>query len=123
MSILPGTKAPWFASVGFQENKFLDISITDFTSAGKWLILFFTPSTSATSPPASSWSWRREELEKLNCRLLGTCSIPRLVAVSQDSAVVHERFAGINRGFGGVFGIKLGKLVGKIAHFTKDTFF
>ena len=26
--------------------------------------------------------------------------------MSQDSAVVHERFAGINRGFGGVFGIK-----------------
>ena len=49
---------------------------------------------------------RCEELEKLNCRWLVTLSIPRLVAVSQDSAVVHERFASINRGFGGAFGIK-----------------
>ena len=41
MSILPGTKAPWFSSIGFQENKFMDISLNDYT--GKWLVLFFYP--------------------------------------------------------------------------------
>ena len=41
MSILPGNKAPWFSSIGFQENKFMDISINDYT--GRWLILFFYP--------------------------------------------------------------------------------
>lgn len=99
MSILPGTKAPWFASVGFQENKFLDISITDYTSAGKWIVLFFYPVDFGYVSPSEllELDARCEELEKLNCRL---------VAVSQDSAVVHERFASINRGFGGAFGIK-----------------
>ena len=41
MSILPGNKAPWFSSIGFQENKFMDTSINDYT--GKWLVLFFYP--------------------------------------------------------------------------------
>ena len=30
----------------------------------------------------------------------------RVLAVSQDSVVVHERFADVNPGYGGVFGIK-----------------
>ena len=29
----------------------------------------------------------------------------RVLAVSQDSVVVHERFAGLNPGYGGVFNI------------------
>ena len=29
-----------------------------------------------------------------------------MLAVSQDSVVVHERFADLNPGYGGVFGIK-----------------
>ena len=33
-------------------------------------------------------------------------SYSSLLAVSQDSVVVHERFADLNPGFGGVFGIK-----------------
>ena len=43
MSILPGTKAPWFSSVRFQDGKFHDISLNDFGSDSKWLILFFYP--------------------------------------------------------------------------------
>jgi len=35
MSILPGTKAPWFSSVGFQDGKFHDISLNDFSTDGK----------------------------------------------------------------------------------------
>merc|ERR1711990_877812 len=97
MSILPGNKAPWFSSIGFQENKFMDISINDYT--GKWLLLFFYPLDFGYVSPSEllELEARRPELESLNCSLL---------AVSQDSVVVHERFADLNPGFGGVFGIK-----------------
>ena len=69
MSILPGTKAPWFSSIGFQENKFVDISLNDYT--GKWLILFFNPSTLAISEYLEMEN-HLPELELLNCRYTNT---------------------------------------------------
>ena len=115
MSILPGNKAPWFSSIGFQENKFMDISINDYT--GKWLILFFYPLDFGYVSPSEllELELRRPELESLNCRwynmnliliITFITSFSSLLAVSQDSVVVHERFADLNPGFGGVFGIK-----------------
>jgi len=96
MSILPGNKAPWFSSIGFMENKFLDISINDYSD--KWLILFFYPLDFGYVSPSEllELEKRRPQLESLNCRVL---------AVSQDSVVVHERFANLNPGYGGVFDI------------------
>jgi hypothetical protein len=32
ISILPGTKAPWFPSVGFKDGKFHNINLNDFSS-------------------------------------------------------------------------------------------
>jgi peroxiredoxin (alkyl hydroperoxide reductase subunit C) len=98
MSILPGTKAPWFSSVGFQEGAFYDISLNDFNSDGKWLVLFFYPLDFGYISPSElvALEARRGELEGLGCRL---------VAVSQDSAVSHHRFGDIHCGFGGVFGL------------------
>ena len=114
MSILPGNKAPWFSSIGFQENKFMDISINDYT--GKWLILFFYPLDFGYVSPSEllELEARRPELESLNCRytvnlvpsMLFIISCSSLLAVSQDSVVVHECFANLNPGYGGVFGIK-----------------
>ena len=68
MSILPGNKAPWFSSIGFQENKFMDISINDY--AGKWLVLFFYPLDFGYVSPSEllELELRRPELESLNCR-------------------------------------------------------
>ena len=68
MSILPGNKAPWFSSIGFQENKFMDISINDYT--GKWLVLFFYPLDFGYVSPSEllELEARRPELESLNCR-------------------------------------------------------
>ena len=98
MSILPGTKAPWFSSVGFQEGAFYDISLNDFNSDGKWLVLFFYPLDFGYISPSElvALEGRRGELEGLGCRL---------VAVSQDSAVSHHRFGDIHCGFGGDFGL------------------
>jgi hypothetical protein len=31
MSIRPGTKAPWFSSVGFQNGKFHNINLNDYS--------------------------------------------------------------------------------------------
>ena len=114
MSIPPGTKAPWFSSIGFQENKFMDISINDYT--GKWLVLFFYPLDFGYVSPSEllELEARRPELESLNCRyninlvpsIVFILSYSRLLAISQDSVVVHERFADLNPGYGGVFGIK-----------------
>ena len=128
MSILPGTKAPWFSSIGFQENKFVDISLNDYT--GKWLILFFYPLDFGYVSPSEllELEKRRPELELLNCRyintnpILGTAFIffsSRLLAVSQDSVVVHERFADLNPGYGGVFGIKFPLLEDKDGSISK----
>ena len=115
MSILPGNKAPWFSSIGFQENKFMDISINDYT--GKWLVLFFYPLDFGYVSPSEllELELRRPELESLNCRLhtinlilimaFITSYYSSLLAVSQDSVVVHERFANLNPGYGGVFDI------------------
>ena len=69
MSILPGNKAPWLTSVGFQENKFMDISINDYT--GKWLVLFFYPlDFGSLMNPSKILELVRHypELESLNCR-------------------------------------------------------
>ena len=64
----------------------------------------------------------------LNCRyintnpILGTAFIffsSRLLAVSQDSVVVHERFADLNPGYGGVFGIKFPLLEDKDGSISK----
>ena len=116
MSILPGNKAPWFSSIGFQENKFMDISINDYT--GKWLILFFCPLDfffGVSPSELLELELRRPELESLNCRwytinliliMAFITSYPSLLAVSQDSVVVHEGFADLNPGYGGVFSIK-----------------
>ena len=128
MSILPGNKAPWFSSIGFQENKFMDISINDYT--GKWLLLFFYPLDFGYVSPSEllELEKRRPELELLNCRyintnpILGTAFIffsSRLLAVSQDSVVVHERFADLNPGYGGVFGIKFPLLEDKDGSISK----
>ena len=99
MSILPGTKAPWFSSIGYQGDKFLDISLTDFSSSSKWLVLFFYPLDFGYITPSEllELEARRKELELMDCKIL---------AVSSDSVVVHEQFASTNPGFGGVHGIK-----------------
>jgi len=99
MSILPGTKAPWFSSVGIQEGKFLDISLSDFSSAGEWLVLFFYPLDFGYITPSELMELeaKRKILEEMKCKIL---------AVSTDSVVIHEKFASINPGFGGVHGIK-----------------
>ena len=114
MSIPPGTKAPWFSSIGFQENKFMDISLNE--NSGKWLVLFFYPLDFGYVSPSEllELEARRPELESLNCRytinlipsIVFILSYSRLLAISQDSVVVHERFADLNPGYGGVFGIK-----------------
>ena len=127
MSILPGNKAPWFSSIGFQENKFMDISINDYT--GKWLLLFFYPLDFGYVSPSEllELEARRPELESLNCRyttnLIPTIpTIPfyfSLLAVSQDSVVVHEHFADLNPGYGGVFGIKFPLMEDKDGNISK----
>ena len=43
MLIHRGCKAPWFFSVGYQEDNLLNISLADYSSAGQWLLLFFYP--------------------------------------------------------------------------------
>ena len=104
MSILPGTKAPWFSSIGFQENKFMDISLNDYS--GKWLVLFFYPLDFGYVSPSEllELEKRRPELELLNCRYTNTNPIliiafifhsSRLLAVSQDSVVMDERASNI----------------------------
>ena len=92
MSILPGTKAPWFSSVGIQEGKFLDISLSDFSSAGEWLVLFFYPLDFGYITPSELMELeaKRKVLEEMKCKIL---------AVSTDSVVIHEQFASINPGF------------------------
>ena len=42
-----------------------------------------------------------------------------MLAVSQDSVVVHERFADLNPGYGGVFGIKFPLLEDKDGSISK----
>ena len=66
MSILPGNKAPWFSSIGFMENKFLDISINDFKD--KWLILFFYRLDFGNPRELLELEKRRPQLESWNCR-------------------------------------------------------
>ena len=41
MSLLPGTKAPNFASMAYLQGHFEDVSLQDY--AGSWLVLFFYP--------------------------------------------------------------------------------
>ena len=112
MSILPGTKAPWFSSVGYQDDKFLDISLSDFSSSNQWLVLFFYPLDFGYISPSEllELETRRKELEKMNCKIL---------AVSSDSVVVHEQFVSINPGFGGVHGIKFPLLEDKTGSISK----
>ena len=103
MSIPPGTKAPWFSSIGFQENKFMDISLNE--NSGKWLVLFFYPLDFGNVSPSEllELEARRPELESLNCRytinlipsMVFILSCSRLLAVSQD------RWC-----YNGVYGIK-----------------
>ena len=67
MSILPGNKAPWFAFIGLMGNKFLDISINDYSD--RWLILFYPLDFGYVSPSELlELEKRRPELELLNCR-------------------------------------------------------
>ena len=66
MSILPGNKAPWFSSIGFMENKFLDISINDYSD--KWLILFFYRLDFGNPRELLELEKRRPQLESLKCR-------------------------------------------------------
>ena len=68
MSILPGNKAPWFSSIGFMGNRFLDISINNYSD--KWLILFFYPLDFGYVSPSELMELekRRPQLELLNCR-------------------------------------------------------
>ena len=106
----------------------MDISLNDYT--GKWLVLFFYPLDFGYVSPSEllELEKRRPELELLNCRyintnpILGTAFIffsSRLLAVSQDSVVVHERFADLNPGYGGVFGIKFPLLEDKDGSISK----
>ena len=69
MSILPGTKAPWFSSVGFQDGNFLDISLSDFSADGKWLVLFFYPLDFGYITPSELMELesKRLVLEKMEC--------------------------------------------------------
>ena len=112
MSILPGTKEPWFSSIGFQDGKFFDISLSDFSSSSKWLVLFFYPLDFGYITPSEllELETRRKDLEKMDCKIL---------AVSSDSVVVHEQFASVNPGFGGVYGIKFPLLEDKNSNISK----
>jgi peroxiredoxin (alkyl hydroperoxide reductase subunit C) len=112
MSILPGTKAPWFSSIGYQDEKFLDISLSDFSYSGQWLVLFFYHLDFGYISPSEllELETRRKELEMMNCKIL---------AVSSDSVVVHEQFVSINPGFGGVHGIKFPLMEDKNSSISK----
>ena len=109
MSILPGTKAPWFSSIGFQENKFVDISLNDYT--GKWLILFFYPLDFGYSCPREHLDLEKHlpELELLNCRFTNTNPILIIAFIFHSSrllAVAGGRWHPYTLGYGGVFGAK-----------------
>jgi len=99
MSVLPGSKAPWFSSTGYQDGKFMEIKLSDFSSSGKWLILFFYPLDFGYISPSELMELekKRNELERLDCKI---------VAISRDSAISHEKFVNIHPGYGGVNGIK-----------------
>ena len=96
MSIPPGTKAPWFSSIGFQENKFMDTSINDYT--GKWLVLFFYPLDVGyvSQNELLELEARRPELESLDCRyninlipsIIFILSYSRLLAISHPKAAL-----------------------------------
>ena len=70
----------------------MDISLMDFSSSSKWLVLFFYNPLDFITPSEllelEAW---REELEKMDCKILAVCL---------DSVVVHEQFASTNPGFG-----------------------
>jgi len=112
MSILPGTKAPWFSSVGFQDGNFLDISLSDFSADGKWIVLFFYPLDFGYITPSELMELesKRLVLEKMECKIL---------AVSSDSILTHEQFASISPAFGGVHGIKFPLLEDKNSNISK----
>ena len=90
----------------------MDISLMDFSSSCKWLVLFFYPLDFGYITPSEllELEARREELEMMDCKIL---------AVSSDSVVVHEQFASTNPGFGGVHGIKFPLLEDKNGNISR----
>ena len=71
MSVLPGSKAPWFSSTGYQEGKFSEFQLSDFSSNNKWMILFFYPLDFGYISPSELMELEknRKELEKLDCKI------------------------------------------------------
>ena len=98
MSVLPGMKAPPVAGVSWL-NGWKDISIDDYTSKNNWVLLFFYPIDFGYISPSEIMELEkvRLELKSLNCKI---------IAISTDSAVTHEKFCSIAPEFGGVKGIK-----------------
>ena len=128
MSVLPGKKAPLFAGVCW-EGKWTDVSLTDYIREensisfrkGSWLVLFFYPMDFGYIAPSEllELERKRSELEKMNCKIL---------AVSTDAAVVHEKFSSLSPEDGGVKGIKFplledvdGLIASKYGVMKKDT--
>ena len=75
MTILPGTKAPWFSSVGYQESKFFYIRINDLSSDRKWLVFFFYLLNFDNIAPSQllELKARRGGLDNFGCRCI-SCS-------------------------------------------------
>ena len=77
-SLIPGMQAPEFGGMTTGQNGHKYMDLKDFTSRNNWCLLFFFPLEDQFSP--SEWialnltlNSIKEDLDKLNCNLVG-CS-------------------------------------------------
>jgi len=96
MSILPGNKAPNFGGISVRNGQFSDICLEDYN--GYWLVVFFYPVD--FGPVAAS-----ELIELQNIKKQLNSHGCKLLAISRDSAVVHEQFTSVKCESGGAHGI------------------
>ena len=97
MSPQPGDPAPWFGAKCYHTDRYVDLSLADLN--GSWVLLFFYPLDFGHISPAELLELERVRpaLERLGCQV---------VAVSRDSALVHEQFTSLAPTQGGVAGIR-----------------
>ena len=93
-----GFPAPEFTAMSYFKESMNKISLSDYR--GRYVVLFFYPMDFTFVCPTEilAFSERTEDLEKLNCQLLG-CSI--------DSQFVHARWCQTPRKEGGIGEVKM----------------
>jgi alkyl hydroperoxide reductase subunit AhpC len=94
--------APDFKAMAMMPpNKIMDeISLSDYTSKGKWVVLFYFPLTFTFVCPTEiiSFSDRQPEFEAINCQL---------IAASCDSTQSHIAWSNLPRNEGGLGDMKI----------------